>query len=435
MDFAESVAAIDARIITRMIPTLDRMRALAGLLAQPQASYPTIHVTGTNGKTSTARVATEILRALGFGVGTYTSPHLHSVRERIAYDGEPIGEADFAETYAYLEPYLAQVDSVGERVTWFETMTAMAEVYFAERAVDVAVVEVGMGGEWDATNLVDGRVAVVTEVAVDHPELGSTPVEVAREKVGVIKHGGVCVTGERSPDVLGVIRTRCAAVGATLRRIDVDFSLRSRRLAVGGQVLDLQVADDTYREAFLPLFGACMANDALLGVAAVSAFLGERSIDESIVSRALARVSSPGRLEVVHRDPLVVLDGAHNPDAAASLADALTESFAWDELWLVVAILGDKDVPGVLRPLVPLADHVIATQSSSPRAAPAEQVAKEAAAFGKTAMIAPTVEDALAIALERADRGDAVCVTGSLYTVAQARSRLLPAVGSGRERA
>lgn len=425
MRFSEAVAAIDARIITRMVPNLDRMRALSDLLAHPQASYPSIHITGTNGKTSTARVATELLRALGLAVGTYTSPHLHSVRERVAYDGRPIREEDFAETYAYLAPFLAQVDAGGERVTWFETLTAMAEVYFAERAVDVAVVEVGMGGGWDATNLVDGRVAVVTEVAVDHPELGSTPVEVAREKSGIVKHGAVCVTGERSADVLEVVRRRCASVGASLRRVDVDFSLRSRQLAVGGQVLDMQIGRETYREVFVPLFGSCLANDALLGLAAVHAFLGDRGIDEHIVEQAFAVVSSPGRLEVVHHDPLVVVDGAHNPDAAAALADGLTDSFVWDRLWLVVSILGDKDVPGILRALVPLSDEVIATQNSSPRAAPAERISKEVAALGKTAILAPTVEDAAAVALERAERGDAVLVTGSLYTVAQARAGLV----------
>lgn len=430
MDFAEAVRALDTRTNyersgSLVAPTLERMVALAELLDHPEQSFPSIHVTGTNGKTTTAQVATQLLRAAGLTVGTYTSPHLHSVRERIAYDGEPISEEDFAETMAYLAPFLERADTGGSRLTYFETLTALAEVWFAHRAIDLGVVEVGMGGTWDATNLVRGEVAVITEVTLDHPELGSMPVEVAREKVGVIKEGAVCVSGEHSPEVMAIVEDRCRARGAALRVAGRDFAIAGRQLAVGGQFVDLRVGDRSYEELFVPLYGERLATDALLGLAAVSAFLGDREIDEDVVRTALAAVRSPGRLEVVRRRPLVIVDGAHNPSAARVLADALAESFRWERLILVIGILADKDIAGVAEALVPRADAVIATRSASPRAAPVERVAKEASRLGPEPLTAATVEGAVATALELAGERDCVLVTGSLYTVGEARAALL----------
>ncbi len=425
MTFTQALRALEARQPTRMVPDLDRMRALSELLNHPQRTYPSIHITGTNGKTSTAIVATEVLRAMGFRVGTYTSPHLHSVRERIAYDGAPISEEDFAETLGYLEPYLTQVDAGGELVTYFETLTILAQTWFAERAVDAAVIEVGMGGEWDATNLVDSRVAVITEVAVDHPELGRTPVEVAREKAGIIKPNTIVVTGETAPPVLEVIAGRCREAGAELRVDGSRFSLEDRRLAVGGQALDLRVGDRRYEEVFVPVFGERLATDALLGVAAVSAFTGDREIEDTVLRAALGAVRTPGRIEVVKRQPLVVVDGAHNPDAATSLRDAVGESFRWERLVLVLGILSDKDIAGVTRILAPLADVVIATRPTSTRAAGADRVAKEAEALGFEAITTNTVEGAVALALEQAGDEDCVLIAGSFYTVAEARNVLL----------
>ena len=425
LDYPKAIRALDARVPTRMVPDLDRMRALSDLLDHPQRTYPSIHITGTNGKTTTALVATELLRALGLKVGTYTSPHLHSVRERISFDGEPISEEEFAQTYEYLEPYFAHVDALGERVTYFEALTMLAEVWFAERAVDVAVVEVGMGGEWDATNLVDGRVAVVTEVALDHRELGSTPVEVAREKAGIIKHGAVCVTGERSADVLAVIEERCRKTDAALRAIDRDFALEARRLAVGGQVLDLRVAGRRYDEVFAPVFGERLATDVLLGIAAVFAFLGDREIDDDVVRPAIGAVRPSARVEVLRRRPLVIVDGAHNPDAASALRAAVEESFTWGRLVLVLGMLADKDVAGVVSTIVPMADVVIATRPDSPRAVDTAHVAAEAERAGATPEVAATVTGAVAKAMELATEGDLICVTGSFYTVAEARASVL----------
>jgi dihydrofolate synthase / folylpolyglutamate synthase len=425
VDFAQALHALDERIPTRMVPDLDRMRALSDLLNYPQRTYPSIHITGTNGKTTTAIVAAELLRATGLSVGTYTSPHLHSVRERMTYDGEPISEDEFAETFEHLGPYLAEVDKAGEVVTYFETLTMLAEEWFADRAVDAAVMEVGMGGEWDATNLVDGRVAVITEVALDHPELGSTPVDVAREKAGIIKPEAVCVTGERSPEVLAVIEARCNEVGAALRRIDRDFALEGRGLAFGGQALDLRIAGHRYGEVFVPLFGERMATDALVGLAAVSAFLGDRELEDDVLRQVFADVRVPGRVEVLRRKPLVVVDGAHNPDAATALRKAIVESFSWERCVLVLGMLADKDMAGVVKMLLPIADEVIATKPPSPRAASAEVLAKEIGAAGGDARITATVPGAVAQAIELCGENDCIVVTGSFYTVASARASLL----------
>lgn len=425
MNYAEALRALDDRIPTRMVPDLDRMRALSDLLDNPQRTYPSIHITGTNGKTTTAWVATELLRTAGLSVGTFTSPHLHHVRERIAFDGEPISEEEFAETYTYLEPFLAEVDAKGERVTYFETLTMIAQVWFAERAVDAAVFEVGMGGEWDATNLIDGRVAVITEVALDHPELGSTPVEIAREKVGIIKQAAICVTADRSADVRAVIEDRCHEMGAILRVDGTDFAFYGRDNAVGGQALDVSVAGESYEQVFVPVYGERMATDVMLGLAAVFAFMGDRPLEDALVRDALAKLRSPGRVEVLRRRPLLIVDGAHNPAAAYELASTVQDSFACDKLILVLGILGDKNVEGVVRELVPTADEVIATTAPSSRAAPAERIAKEAAAMGAEPRIVSTVEGAVAQAIELAAPGDLILITGSFTTAAEARAMVL----------
>ena len=422
MNYAEALRALDDRIPTRMVPDLERMRALSDLLAHPQRTYPSIHITGTNGKTTTARVCAALLRATGLKVGTFTSPHLHDVRERITFDDDPISHAEFAQTYSYLEPFLAEVDAKGERVTYFETLVMLAQVWFAERAIDVGVFEVGMGGEWDATNLIDGKVAVITEVALDHPELGSTPVEIAREKVGIIKQAAICVTGERSADVRGVIEERCHEMGAILRVDGTDFAFYGRDNAVGGQALDMSVGGTNYEQVFVPVYGERMATDVLLGLAAVSSLMGDRPLEDSLVRGALAELKSPGRIEVLRRRPLLIVDGAHNPAAAGELASTVQDSFAWDRLLLVLGILGDKDVEGVVGELVPVADEVIATTAPSSRSAPAERIAKEAARLGAEPRIVSTVEGAVAQAIELAEEGDLILVTGSFTTAAEARA-------------
>ncbi len=425
MNFRDAVAALDARIIERMVPDLDRMRAVSDLLNHPERSYPAIHITGTNGKTTAARVATEILRAAGLSVGTFTSPHLHSPVERIAYDGSPVSEEDFARAYAELEPYLKIVDAKGERVTWFETLTLMAESLFADWAVNAAVVEVGMGGGWDATNLISGRVALITEIALDHPELGSTPEEIAREKVQIIKPEAIAVVAHQRPGVVEIVRARCAEVGAELRLEGEAWSLEEPLLAVGGQSLRLRIGDRIYDDLFLPLHGERLAADAAAALAAVAAFLGDRDLDDGLVSEGFSGVRSPGRLEVIRRRPLVVVDGAHNPASAESLATAMRRSFKWGRLVLVVSVLADKDAAGIIGPLARIANHVVLTQNRSPRAAPAGVLARFVESQHVSFETAVSVEGAVARALEHSGEQDCVLVAGSLYTVAEARTVLL----------
>ncbi len=432
MKYEDAVRALDTRTNYERTgrltsPTLERIQALLDLMDHPEQGYPVIHITGTNGKTTTARAATEVLRAAGLRVATYTSPHLMSVRERFAYDGEPISEDDFVEVWRELSPYPDHFDQTDTPITWFEAATALAFTWFAEKAVDAAVIEVGMGGSWDATNVVDAAVAAIARVDVDHPELGSTPAETAGEKSGIIKEGSTVVVAEQSPDVFEVISARAHEVGARLRSEGEAFALEKSALALGGQSISLRVGDDHYSDLFLPMFGEQFARDVTLGAAAAHALLGDRHLDGDLMGEAFANIRVPGRMEVVRRGPLVLLDGAHNPAAARALADAMPASFQWDTLRLIVSIMEDKDIAGVLAPLVAIADDVIVTRNDSPRAASVEQLAVAVRALGTDAQTVPNVADAISVAMERAEESDCILVTGSLYTVGDARRKLVSA--------
>jgi dihydrofolate synthase / folylpolyglutamate synthase len=289
------------------------------------------------------------------------------------------------------------------------------------------VIEVGMGGSWDATNVVDAAVAAIARIDVDHPELGSTPVETASEKVGIIKKGSTVVTVEQPPDVFEIIRSKADEVGARLRAEGDAYALEKDALALGGQSISLRIGDDRYSDIFLPMFGEQFAHDVALGAAAAHTLLGDRHLDEDVMGEAFANIRVPGRMEVVRRGPLVVLDGAHNPAAARALAEAMPSSFQWDSLHLIVSIMEDKNVEGVLAPLLELADDVIVTRNDSPRAASVEQLAGTVRALGKDAQTVPNVADAISVAMERAEESDAILVTGSLYTVGDARRKLVAA--------
>lgn len=423
MRFADALRDLEARASEfRPEPTLERIRALADLLDNPQDSYPTVHVTGTNGKTTTSRLVTALTCSLGLTTGTFTSPHVTSVTERLSVCGQPISEEEFAEQYEYLLPFLREVDRRSERrVSYFEALTALAYVWFADKPVALGVFEVGMGGTWDATNLVRGDVAVVCPVGLDHPELGDTVGKVAREKAGIIKEGRVAVVREQRPEAQEVIRARCREVGSTLLLEGEDWALASRLPAWGGQYLAVQTPHGSYADLFLPLFGEQLARNAAAAIVAVEALLG-RALDEKSVRGALEGVRSPGRVEVVARHPTVVLDGAHNPDAAEALAGALRESFRWERLHLVIGMFADKDVEAVTRTLAPLADRAYASPNSSPRSAPPERVASGlvAAGVGEVEAFA-TVAQAVEAARQAAEEGDLILVTGSFYTVADAR--------------
>ena len=423
---------------SRIEPSLERVRDLVDLLGNPQNSYPVVHIGGTNGKTSTARMVDELFRELGLRTGRFTSPHLESITERICLDGEPVDADRFAAAYAEIAPYLDLVDRRHEiRLSFFEVLVAMAYSAFADAPVDAAVVEVGLGGSWDATNVVDGKVAIVTPVAVDHTEyLGDTVEEIAGEKAGIIKRGAVVVLARQPEAAAEVLLRRAAEVGATIAREGMEFGVRARQVAVGGQLLGLESLAGSYGEVFLPLHGAHQAQNAACAVAAVEAFLGggRDALDADAVRAALGRVGSPGRLEVFRRGSTVLVDAAHNPAGARALAEAVTEEFTFGSLVGVVAVLRDKDVLGILGELEPVVDLVVATENSSPRSMHlGNLVGLALQIFGEDRVYqAATMPEAIDVAVGLAEReaplgGGGVLVTGSVVTAGDARMLL----GSG----
>jgi dihydrofolate synthase/folylpolyglutamate synthase len=421
---------------TKLDPSLDRITAFLDVLGNPQAAYPVIHLTGTNGKTSTSRMIDTLLRALDLRTGRFTSPHVERMSERISVDGEPLSDEEFVAAFNDVAPYLALVDADQEHpLSFFETVVAMAYAKFAEAPVDVAVVEVGMGGSWDATNVADGAVAVVLPVAVDHARyLGGSPAVIAVEKAGIIKEGAMAVLAEQTPEVAAVLEERIVEVGATAAREDVDFGVVRRTAAVGGQVLSLQGLRGHYDDLFLPLYGAHQAENAAVALAAVEAFVGGgEPLDDELVRAAFAQVTSPGRLEIVRTGPTIVLDAAHNPHGAEATAEALADSFTLDPLIGVIGVMGDKDAEGLLAAFEPHLEHVVVTQNSSDRALPAAELAAVAIeVFGEDRVtVQPRLADAIdeAAGLAEAQSSSSigaggVLVTGSVVTVGEARTML-----------
>jgi len=423
MNYQDAIRDLDSRQSESMPnPSLDRIRAVAELMNDPQLTYPSIHVTGTNGKTTTARLVTALACAQGLPAGTFISPHVTKLTERISLCDEPIAEEDFAEIYEHLGPILEWVDGPSQRVTYFETLTALAYLWFADKPVSLGVFEVGMGGTWDATNLIRSDVAMLCPIGLDHvPQLGTTIEDIAEEKAGIIKEGRTAVVREQRPGPLAVIERRCKEVDAVLLLEGREFAVVSRSPAVGGQTVSIRGAHGSYDGVFLTLFGEQAARNSAASVAAYEALLG-RPLSEDSVEEAFGKATSPGRIEVVGRRPLVVLDGAHNADAAEALAHALTEAFRWDRLHLVIAMFGDKDVEAVTGLIAPLADRGYVTVNSSPRSAPADRVAKALRESGLEEIEAFTsVEAAVAAARDAAGPEDLILVTGSFYTVADAR--------------
>jgi dihydrofolate synthase/folylpolyglutamate synthase len=423
MNYEEAFRDLDGRQPESMPERgLDRIRAVAELLDHPELTYPSIQITGTNGKTSTARMITQLACEHGLRAGTFVSPHIADLTERISLCGVPISRSEFAETYEHLLPFLERVDGPSLRVTYFETLSALAYLWFADKPVDLAVFEVGLGGTWDATNLARGDVAVLCPIGIDHVRLlGSTIEEIATEKAGIIKEGCVAVVREQRPEAMAVIERRCKEVAADLVVEGSDFQLASRAQGIGGQSLSIQGRFGSYDDVFFPLIGEPFAHNAAASVAAVESLLG-RALDESAVRAAFAAVTSPGRMEVVGRRPLVILDGAHNPDAAEAVAASLREAFAWRRLHLVIGMFQDKDVEAVARPLGLMADRAYACQSTSPRAAPLDRMEAALRAAGLDDVETfRTVGAAVAAAMAAAEPEDLILVTGSFYTVADAR--------------
>ena len=419
-------------------PTLDRMSALMDIMGSPQRAYPVIHLTGTNGKSSTARMVESLLRARGLRTGLYTSPELSSMRERIQIDGEPLSEERFVAAYSDVLPYVQMVDGdQPARLSFFETLTAMAYAAFADAPVDVAIVEVGMGGRWDATNVADGAVAVVTPIALDHTRyLGATAEEIAEEKAGIIKPGSIAVVAQQRVPVAEVLMRHAAEAGAVVAREGLEFGVLHREVAVGGQLVNIQGLHGAYEDIFLPLFGPHQASNAACAVAAVEAFAAPASgmealVDIDLVRQGLGQVASPGRLEVVRRSPTVLVDAAHNPAGIAATVEAVQEAFTFTRLVGLVAAMADKDVAGILEPLEPLVSELVVTRNSSPRSMPPEELAELAAGiFGQervhvAARMDDAVDQAVALAEEEDDMGGAgVLATGSVVTAADVRTLL-----------
>ncbi|MFK0253467.1 bifunctional folylpolyglutamate synthase/dihydrofolate synthase [Streptomyces sp. NPDC090445] len=420
---------------TKLEPSVSRIAALMDVLGEPQRAYPSIHVTGTNGKTSTARMIEALLNAFELRTGRYTSPHVQSITERISLDGAPITAERFVDTYRDVKPYVEMVDASQDyRLSFFEVLTGMAYAAFADAPVDVAVVEVGMGGSWDATNVIDAAVAVVTPISLDHTDrLGSTPAEIAQEKGGIIKQDATVILAQQPVDAAQVLLKKAVEVDATVAREGMEFGVVSREVAVGGQMLTLRGVGGEYEGIFLPLYGAHMAHNAAVALAAVEAFFGvgaqqARELDVDTVRRAFASVTSPGRMEVVRRSPTVILDAAHNPAGAQVTAEAVTEAFGFSRLVGVVGVSDDKDVRGVLEAFEPIFAEVVVTQNTSHRAMSADGLAAIAVeVFGaERVQVEPRLDDALEAAItlaeEEAEYGGAgVLVTGSVITVGEAR--------------
>ncbi|MBK9101446.1 MAG: dihydrofolate synthase [Austwickia sp.] len=427
----------------QLLPTLDRIRAVTELLGSPQRDFAAIHVTGTNGKTSTVRMIESLLRHLGLTTGRFTSPHLHDIRERIGIRGAPIEVGAFLAAYDEILPAVAMVDEGAAvhgrpRVTYFELLVALAYAAFADAPVDVAVIEVGMGGSWDATNVVDGQVCVITPIGLDHQNyLGDTLTEIATEKAGILKAGARSVSGVQDIDVVEVLLDRAEQVGHRLVFEGHEFGVLTRQDAVGGQVVTLRGLGGDYSDVFLPLHGAHQGHNAAVAVAAVELFLagdaegpqdpgGPARLDPDVVRAAFAAVTSPGRLEAVRRSPTVFVDAAHNPSGARALAAALADSFAFTRTVGLLGILADKDARGIMEALEPVLDLVVVSASSSPRSMPVRRMAGLASeVFGADRVRAvELLPDAIEVAAALADEagpGSAVVATGSITTAAEVR--------------
>jgi dihydrofolate synthase/folylpolyglutamate synthase len=437
-DFAAVDAELAGRGFTRMVFDLDRIESLLDLLGSPQRAYPAIHLTGTNGKTSTARMIDSLLRAFGLHTGRYTSPHLETVRERISLDGEPVSEDRFVSMYREVAPLAELVDRRStEPLTYFDMTTALAFATFADAPVDIAVVEVGLGGAEDATNVIQAGVAVITPIGLDHTEwLGDTLHDIALAKAGIIHKGATVISAAQDDEAAGPILERCAEVGATIAREGSEFGVLGRAIAVGGQVLTIQGLGGVYEDVFIPLHGAHQAQNAAVALAAVEAFLGagtKRQLDIEVVREGFGTATSPGRLEKVRSAPTILLDGAHNPQGMAATVTALQEEFAFSKLVGVVGVLADKDAAGLLELLEPVLDMLVVTRNSSPRAMPVDELAELAREiFGPNRVeIAEEMPDAIELAVAEAESnvpgelsGVGVVITGSVVTVADAR-RLL----------
>ncbi len=418
---------------TRIAPTLERIAMLADLLGSPQLSYPTIHIAGTNGKTTTTRLIDALCHELGMRTGRFTSPHLESFLERICINGESISAEGMIATYDDIALYLDLVDSkMSHHLSFFEAMTALSFVAFAEFPVDVGIFECGMGGEWDSTNVINADVSVMTPIGFDHMQyLGDTLTKIATTKSGIFKEGCFAVMARQEQEAATILMKKAAEMSAMPIREGIEYSVQNRSIAVGGQSLDIQGVYGEYKDIFLPLHGEHQSSNAATALAAVEVFAGESKLDEEAVRQAFAKATSPGRCEIVHRNPTVIIDAAHNPHGATSLRRTIETEFNFDAIVGVVAPMGDKDVDGILEEFEPFMNRVIVTRNTSHRAAPVdklENMAKEI--FGadrveKVENLQIAIERAVDLAQRLIESGDGTCgvvIAGSVVTAGEARA-------------
>ncbi len=418
---------------TRINPTLERISLLADLLGSPQLSYPTIHIAGTNGKTTTTRLIDSLCFELGLRTGRFTSPHLESFLERITINGEPISEAAMIATYKDVAPYFELVDErMSHRLSFFEAITGLAFVAFAEHPVDVGIFECGMGGEWDSTNVIEAKVSVLTPIGLDHTQyLGDTLGAIAATKSGIIKPGAFAVLARQELDPAQVLMRKCAEVEAVPIREGLEYQVSSRSIAVGGQLLSIKGVYGEYGDLFLPLHGEHQASNAATALAAVEVFAGEKKLDEELVRAAFANATSPGRCEIVHRNPTVIIDAAHNPHGAKSLRNTIENEFDFDAIIGIVAPMGDKDTSGILEEFEAIMTTAIITRNSSHRAAPIDELAAQAKEiFGEDRVLTKeSLESAIEAAVTQAkfevemnEKSCAVLIAGSVISAGEARA-------------
>ena len=418
---------------TRINPTLERISLLADLLGSPQLSYPTIHIAGTNGKTTTTRLIDSLCFELGLRTGRFTSPHLESFLERITINGEPISEAAMIATYKDVAPYFELVDErMSHRLSFFEAITGLAFVAFAEHPVDVGIFECGMGGEWDSTNVIEAKVSVLTPIGLDHTQyLGDALGAIAATKSGIIKPGAFAVLARQELDPAQVLMRKCAEVEAVPIREGLEYQVSSRSIAVGGQLLSIKGVYGEYEDLFLPLHGEHQASNAATALAAVEVFAGEKKLDEELVRAAFANATSPGRCEIVHRNPTVIIDAAHNPHGAKSLRNTIENEFDFDAIIGIVAPMGDKDTSGILEEFEAIMTTAIITRNSSHRAAPIDELAAQAKEiFGEDRVLTKeSLESAIEAAVTQAkfevemnEKSCAVLIAGSVISAGEARA-------------
>ena len=424
-NYEEAVAFLDRHIGLGMRPGLERTRVLLDLMANPQESYPIVHITGSNGKTSTSRIAAAIVSAHGLAVGSFTSPHLERVEERLGVNGHHATAREFADAVADVAPFADLLERrTGGRPTYFELTAAMAFAWFAERAVDVGVIEVGLGGRLDSTNVADGRVAVLTGVSKEHVRvLGATLREIAIEKLAIVKPGSILVTGPLPPEAENEAERRVAELGIQRWKYGVDYRLQDAALAVGGWMVDIEGVYETYEDVFLPLHGRYQTRNLAVAVAAIESLFG-RALDPGALREGVAAATSPGRLEVIDHRPLTIVDGSHNEEGFGVLAESLDEEFPLLEWTVILGALGDKDLEGMICHLRGKVRRLFATAPVSDRAIPAEEVAGVArSVLGSDVEVREVagVEAAVREGIAAAGEDGGVIATGSLYVAGEAR--------------